>query len=66
MDDSYAEIRDPSLSVIDLWAEQEDARESIAHNRPVDLFDQRAMDLILILLIRNGLPVPFTYFCHDC
>ena len=31
MDDSYAEIPDPSPSVIDLWAEQEDARESIAH-----------------------------------
>ena len=31
MEDSYAEIPDPSPSVIDLWAEQEDARESIAH-----------------------------------
>ena len=30
IDDSYAKIPDPALSTIDQWAEQEDARESIA------------------------------------
>ena len=44
MDDSYAEIPDPSPSVIDQWADQEDARESIA--RVLSILNDRERQIV--------------------